>query len=155
MPAEASTLSIRRLDTSDAAAFDRLRCAYARELGGPATPAPDFARALLGRSDGFVLGAVDDGGLQGFAVVFELPEAVHATICGGLDDLFVAADARGRGVARALIEAIVAEGRARGWSHLRWIVPQDDVPAIRLYERIAERAAFDSYMIRIDRTRSL
>lgn len=136
-------------------AFDRLRCAYADELGGPATPAPDFASALLTRGDGFVLGAVDDGDLQGFAVVFELPEAVHATLCGGLDDLFVSAHARGRGFARALIEAVVAEGRARGWSHVRWIVPRDDLPAIRLYERIAERAAFDSYLIRIDPARSL
>ncbi|MFM7303169.1 MAG: GNAT family N-acetyltransferase, partial [Alphaproteobacteria bacterium] len=70
--------------------------------------------------------------------------------CGALDDLFVGPAARRQGVARLLIEALAALGAARGWSHLRWIVPETDQAAIALYERIAARAPWRSYVLRLD-----
>ncbi|MFW5833518.1 MAG: GNAT family N-acetyltransferase [Pseudomonadota bacterium] len=147
--------AVRPLGADDVAAFEALRQRYSRSLGGPGTPAPEFGRALLVRPGAVVLGAFEPDELVGFAVLLELPEAVHATTCGGLDDLFVRDDRRGRGCARALLEAAVAEGRRRRWSHLRWIVPEDDAPAIRLYERLAERLPYHSYLVRLDPRRSL
>ncbi|MCZ8279737.1 MAG: GNAT family N-acetyltransferase [Acetobacteraceae bacterium] len=91
----------------------------------------------------------------GFAHFFELPEIVFARRCGALDDLFVAPDARRQGVAQALIEALTAIGHSRGWSHLRWIVPETDQAAIALYERIAARAPWRSYVLRLDPKTSL
>jgi GNAT superfamily N-acetyltransferase len=90
----------------------------------------------------------DDEAL-GFAHFFDLPEIVFARRCGALDDLFVRPSARRQGVAQALIEGLAALGQKRGWSHLRWMVPETDQAAIALYERIAERAPWRSYVLRL------
>lgn len=91
----------------------------------------------------------------GFALFYDLPEVVFARRCGQLDDLFVRQDQRGRGVARALLAALTDLGRGRGWSHLRWFVPEGDAAAIALYRRVAERADWHSYVIRLDPGASL
>ncbi|MFN9091870.1 MAG: GNAT family N-acetyltransferase [Alphaproteobacteria bacterium] len=91
----------------------------------------------------------------GFAHFFELPEIVFARRCGALDDLFVAPAARRQGVAQSLIEALTVLGTRRGWSHLRWIVPETDRAAIALYERIAARAPWRSYVLRLVPEQSL
>jgi GNAT superfamily N-acetyltransferase len=132
------------------AAEMRATLAGSRPAGGAA------AAALLAADPrAEVLAATQDGDPVGFAIFFDLPEAVFARRCGALDDLFVRPDRRGRGIARALVEALCAEGRARAWSHLRWIVPEADRGAIALYERIAQRADWRSYVIRLDPEASL
>ncbi|OYW10542.1 MAG: hypothetical protein B7Z53_00790 [Rhodospirillales bacterium 12-71-4] len=134
---------------------------YAAEMRGVlagaviATP-EDQAALLAAHPAAEVLLAEDAAGAPiGFAILFDLPEIVFARRCGNLDDLFVHPGHRGRGVARALIDAALAEGRARGWSHLRWIVPEGDAAAIALYERIASRTDWRSYVIRLDPGASL
>jgi len=102
-----------------------------------------------------VLVAAESEDILAFAIFFDLPEAVFARRCGALDDLFVRPDRRGSGLARALIDALCALGRDRRWSHLRWIVPEADRAAIALYERIATRADWRSYVIRLDPDASL
>ena len=120
----------------------------------PATPA-----AMLGlisndpRAE--ILMAFRGDAPLGFALFFDLPEIVFARRCGALDDLFVRPSARRQGVAQALIEGLAALGQTRGWSHLRWIVPETDQAAIALYERIAERAPWRSYVLRLDPAVSL
>jgi len=96
-----------------------------------------------------------DGEAVGFTVVMELPDAIYRATNGMMDDLFVAAKARGRGIARALIQAAVDHGRSRDWAHLRWLVPEEDRSAIALYDRIGERVGLHSYLIRIDARRSV
>jgi GNAT superfamily N-acetyltransferase len=120
-------------------------------------PAPGREAAALLADDPRteVLAVTEGAEIIAFAIFFDLPEAVFARRCGALDDLFVRGDRRGRGIARALITALTDLGRARGWSHLRWIVPEADRAAIALYERIAERADWRSYVIRLDREASL
>lgn len=72
-----------------------------------------------------------------------------ATIGGFLDDLFVCETARGSGAAEALIRAVAAEGRARGWSILRWITAEDNARARALYDRIATQTAWQTYEIKL------
>ena len=115
----------------------------------------DAATMLAADARTEVLAAIEDDAIIAFAIFFDLPEAVFARRCGALDDLFVRPDRRGRGLARAMIEALCALGRERCWSHLRWIVPEGDRAAIALYERIAERADWRSYVIRLDPAASL
>ncbi|WP_270935930.1 GNAT family N-acetyltransferase [Falsiroseomonas oryzae] len=151
---------IRPLPRAERGTLAPLLAAYAAEmrgtLAGAAVATPEAQAALLATHPAAeVLLAELDGAPIGFAVLFDLPELVFARSCGMLDDLFVLPAARGRGIARALIAEAVAIGRRRGWSHLRWIVPEGDVGAIALYERIAERADWRSYVIRIDPAASL
>jgi GNAT superfamily N-acetyltransferase len=153
--------SIRLLPRPERHRLAPLLAAYAAEmrgtLAGQAVAAPEAQAALLAQHPAAELLVAEDaaGAPLGFAVIFDLPEIVFARSCGQLDDLFVAPAARGRGIARALIAAAVALGRSRGWSHLRWIVPEADTAAIALYERIASRADWRSYVIRLDPAASL
>ncbi|WP_137177135.1 GNAT family N-acetyltransferase [Roseomonas sp. AR75] len=125
-------------------------------LAGATVASPEAQASLLAEHPAAeVLVAERDGAALGFAVLFDLPEIVFARRCGQLDDLFVLPAARGQGIARALIEECCALGRERGWSHLRWIVPEGDAGAIALYERIAARADWRSYVIRLDPAASL
>ncbi len=51
-----------------------------------------------------------------------------------LEDLFVAADTRGQGVGRALLDDLKALAQARGWRRLYWHTDARNVTARRLYD---------------------
>jgi GNAT superfamily N-acetyltransferase len=55
-----------------------------------------------------------------------------------LEDLFVEPRARGNGVGRALIEDLIAIGRARGWHRLYWNTGRDNAAARRLYDSFCQ-----------------
>jgi ribosomal protein S18 acetylase RimI-like enzyme len=57
-----------------------------------------------------------------------------------VDGLCVAREARGQGVGTALIEAMAAEGRARGYAEMRLEVIDTNLRARALYERLGFRA---------------
>lgn len=62
-----------------------------------------------------------------------------------LQDLFTAEDARGRGVAKALIDAVADAARARGAVKYYWLTKEDNFPARALYDRIAAFKGFLRY----------
>lgn len=94
--------------------------------------------------------AVDgQGGIVGIAHFRPYARPLTATIGGFLDDLFVEPAARGSGAARALIEAVAAIGRERGWSILRWITADDNYRARSLYDRVATRASWITYDMKL------
>ena len=62
-----------------------------------------------------------------------------------LQDLFTVEEARGRGVATALIEAVAEAARARGAVQYYWLTKQDNRPARALYDRIARFKGFLRY----------
>lgn len=153
-------LSLRAAGPGQRAALAPLLGAYAAEMRGVlqgTAQADGAAIAALLEADARaeLMVAARDGADLGFALFYDLPEAVFARRCGQLDDLFVSPAARGQGVARALVTALGELGQARRWSHLRWFVPEGDHAAIALYERIAERADWRSYIQRLDRSASL
>jgi GNAT superfamily N-acetyltransferase len=57
---------------------------------------------------------------------------------GYLEDLFVAPEARGQGLGRALIEDLVAIGRAKGWQRLYWLTEIENATARRLYDQFCD-----------------
>jgi GNAT superfamily N-acetyltransferase len=151
---------IRPLPPGARAPLGPLLDAYAAEmrgvLPGQAALAPGAALALLqedARSE--ILGAFEDGQAVGFALFFDLPEAVFARRCGQLDDLFVRGPSRGRGIARRMLVELAALGRARHWTHLRWFVPPEDHAALALYRRMAEAPGWHSFILRLDPAASL
>ncbi|WP_333828824.1 GNAT family N-acetyltransferase [Pararhodobacter sp.] len=146
-----NTPRLRPLQRDDAARLAGLVSAYRAALGHGAAGVMSVpaAQALIGSAGAgtLLLGAETRAGLVGFAHAFDLPEILSGRRAGQLDDLFVAPEARGAGVARALIMALAGIGRERGWTHLRWLVPQDQPSARRLYEKIAAPAPWDSFVI--------
>ncbi|WYK05193.1 GNAT family N-acetyltransferase [Cereibacter sphaeroides f. sp. denitrificans] len=152
--------AIRPLCAADAPRLADLMTAYRRAMGGPdEAMTPDEASPLIERAIGepdlLLLGADCGGALAGFALAFDLPEIISGGRAGQLDDLFVLPEARGSGLARALIGQLTEIGTTRGWTHLRWLVPQDNVTAKRLYRSIADPAPWDSFRIELTRRRSL
>ena len=72
-----------------------------------------------------------------------------ATTGGFLDDLFVSPDARGEGVADALIESVRAIASKRGWSIVRWITAEDNYRGRSVYDRVALKTSWITYDIKM------
>jgi ribosomal protein S18 acetylase RimI-like enzyme len=89
--------------------------------------------------------AEDDGQLVGFAHIRRVADTFTAGPSWFLDDLYVLPAARGRGVARALIERGYADATASGGGTFRWITAADNETAQLLYDRIATRAGWVVY----------
>ena len=88
-----------------------------------------------------------DGEVIGFANT-----VVHAITwsdqpAGLLHDLFVRPDVRGSGAGRALIEAVVAQGRREGWNRVYWLTKEDNATARRLYDSITPADGFIRYRV--------
>ncbi|MGC3984435.1 MAG: GNAT family N-acetyltransferase [Pseudorhodoferax sp.] len=62
-----------------------------------------------------------------------------------LQDLFTVPAARGRGVGRALIEAVYAHAAAQGASRVWWLTHESNAPGRLLYDRVAQNAGFIQY----------
>jgi GNAT superfamily N-acetyltransferase len=62
-----------------------------------------------------------------------------------LQDLFTAPEARGRGVARALIGAVYAAAARAGTKRVYWQTHQSNAPGRTLYEKVAKHHGFIVY----------
>ena len=62
-----------------------------------------------------------------------------------LQDLFTAEQARGKGVATALIEAVYARAAEAGSPRVYWQTHETNAVARSLYEKVAERSGFLVY----------
>ena len=62
-----------------------------------------------------------------------------------LEDLYVRADARGQGVGRALVQAVVDLARERGCRRVELDVNEANAPALKVYESFGFSAQDDRY----------
>jgi GNAT superfamily N-acetyltransferase len=62
-----------------------------------------------------------------------------------LQDLFTSADARGKGVGRALINGVYRQARLAGSPRVYWQTHQTNLTARRLYDEVAEHSGFVVY----------
>jgi GNAT superfamily N-acetyltransferase len=84
----------------------------------------------------------------GFATIYWFFSTSQAARIAIMNDLFVAADARGGGVADALIRACADAARERGAAELVWQTAKDNLRAQAVYERMgAERAEWVDYTL--------
>ena len=67
-----------------------------------------------------------------------------------LQDLFTAEAARGKGVGRALIEAVYTQARLAGVVNVYWRTHASNATARRLYDTVAEDSGFVVYKRRLD-----
>jgi GNAT superfamily N-acetyltransferase len=89
--------------------------------------------------------AEEGGALVGLAhIIFHRNTTMAGPVCY-LQDLFARADMRGRGVGRALIEAVCARAREAGAPRVYWHTHETNVTAMRLYDAVADRPGFVLY----------
>jgi GNAT superfamily N-acetyltransferase len=62
-----------------------------------------------------------------------------------LQDLFTVAEARGKGVGRALIEAVYAAAKTKGANRVHWLTHETNAEAMVLYNKLADRTGFLQY----------
>jgi GNAT superfamily N-acetyltransferase len=62
-----------------------------------------------------------------------------------LQDLFTNESVRGRGIGRALIQAVYEKAAAAGSARVYWQTHETNVTAMKLYDRVADRSGFLVY----------
>lgn len=141
-------IDIRRADwqhPADQQAVLELLDRYARDPLGQGGPLSDAVRqrlipGLRAQPGTVVLLAWRDSQPGGLAVCFEGFSTFHARPLLNLHDLIVVPELRGRGVGRALLQAVEAEAVRRGCCKLTLEVRADNLRARRLYRTMG----FDS-----------
>ena len=99
----------------------------------------EMSRALIAdpeREGLQIVARAGDRSAVGFATIFWTWSTLSASRIGVMNDLFVAPDARGGGVADALIAECVERCRARGADSLGWQTAKDNERAQAVYERV-------------------
>jgi GNAT superfamily N-acetyltransferase len=92
--------------------------------------------ALVAESEGLVVGLVH--------YLYHRNTILLAPICY-LQDLYTVPEFRGKGVGRALIEAVYRAARDAGSSRVYWQTHETNTQAMRLYDGVAEKSGFLVY----------
>lgn len=128
----------RRAGVADAPVVARLLHEFNAEFGdrtpGPAVVEPRYAELLAGEEMAVVLAEREGEGAVGFAQLRLRPSVLTGALDAYLEELYVAPERRGRGIGRALLEAIADLARGLGAAHLDLNTSVDDVAARALYE---------------------
>ena len=103
-----------------------------------------FQTLIADPSQGAVFIAHNGATAVGFASLDWKWSSLKAARIGYLEDLFVDPEARGRGIADALIEACADRCREHGLPAMAWQTAPDNHRAQRVYSRTG--AAFDTYL---------
>ena len=110
-----------------------------------------FTRFCEPSDAGLLLGAWDGDDLLGFANIYWTFSSTRATDIALMNDLFVAERARGKGFARALIDACADAAHARGLPALTWETAPDNTTAQRVYDATgATRSEWFAYELPLD-----
>jgi GNAT superfamily N-acetyltransferase len=135
---------IRRAGPADAEAVLPLIAAINAGIDPPARPLPPAVIAgayLDAGAPGFMLVAEGaDGALCGFVTADHRFDTALASPGLLIGDLFVAVDARRRGIGRALMANLAAEAKACGARFLSWDADVGDAEAIAFYKAIGAAA---------------
>ena len=148
-------ISVRGLETSDRRQWEELWADYNAFYGrtGDAALVPEIVETtwarLLDESEpvhGFL--GVSDGVPVGLAHVVFHPNLIQREPTCYMQDLFTVPEARGAGVAGALIEAVCGLCRSRGAVDVYWHTHESNHAARRLYDRVARNTDFLVYRIK-------
>ena len=111
----------------------------------PAITRVTWARFFATGEPVHALVAEDDGALLGLAHYLFHRNTIMINPTCYLQDLFTVPEARGRGVGRALIEAVAERAKAVGSPRLYWHTHETNATARRLYDAVAKDTGFIVY----------
>jgi GNAT superfamily N-acetyltransferase len=140
------TITIRSLNASDRADWEPLARGYKAFYNTPTTDA-EFETAwqrLIVNREVHALVAELDGEIVGIAHFLFHTSVWTPKVCY-LQDLFTSPEARGKGVARALIEAVASAARTHGATRYYWLTQEHNATARVLYDRIGKFHGFIRY----------
>jgi GNAT superfamily N-acetyltransferase len=145
-------LTIRAIERADFAEWLPLWDGYNRFYGrsGPtALPAEitqmTWARFFDSYEPVHALVAVSEKRLVGLVhYLFHRSTTLIGPTCY-LQDLFTDESLRGKGIGRALIEAVYDQARIAGASRVYWQTHETNTTAQKLYDKVAERSGFIVY----------
>lgn len=140
------TPRIDELTPADRSAWEALARGYKAFYNTPTTDAEYEAawRRLLTQDGVHGLAARADGQLVGIAH-YLFHASVWATANCYLQDLFTLPAARGKGVARALIEAVAQRARERHAARYYWLTQEHNAVARVLYNKVGKYQGFIRY----------
>ena len=140
------SLRVAALAAADHPRWLELARGYKAFYKTPVTAA-EYQRAwkrLLANDRVWGLGAHRDGQLVGITHYLFHSSTWNEEVCY-LQDLFVDPALRGRGIARALIEAVAKAALARGAERLYWLTQEHNAAARALYDKVAKYNHFIRY----------
>ena len=148
----AAALHIRPVEAADYAQWLPLWDGYNAFYGrsGPtalpeAITATTWGRFFDAAEPVHALVAERDGRLVGLTHYLFHRSTIHVELVCYLQDLYTAADVRGQGVGRALIEAVATRARAAGAARVYWLTHETNSTARRLYDQVATNSGFIVY----------
>jgi len=118
--------------SGDTALPGRINALLWARLFDPGEP----VHGLVAERDGRLIGLVH--------YLFHRATILDGPICY-LNDLYTAAEARGGGVGKALIEAVYERARAAGSARVYWHTHETNHTAMRLYDQVAAKSGFIVY----------
>jgi GNAT superfamily N-acetyltransferase len=142
--------TIGKLTEADHAAWERLFRAYC-DFYQQQHPQSTYDRAWAEfQADDrmHALGAWLDGELVGITHFYIHPQTSGPDVCY-LEDLFTAAEYRGRGIARALIGAVGDWAAERGCDRVYWHTHETNATARLLYDKMATNDGFIMYTMKL------
>ncbi|SDN98608.1 GNAT family N-acetyltransferase [Lentzea jiangxiensis] len=139
-------IAISRLEPADRTGWQQLfegyNAFYERTL--PAETYDEKWQAFRAGTSIHALCARDGDHVVGIAHFFRHPSTSGPDVCY-LQDLFTAPEARGRGIGRALVEAVADWARGQRCARVYWHTAEDNEAARRLYDQVAEKTPFVHY----------
>jgi ribosomal protein S18 acetylase RimI-like enzyme len=148
------SLHVRQASSEDIQRVAPLFDAYRQFYGQPADlpRAHDFLAERFARGESIMLIALDGEQCLGFTQLYPMFSSVRTARTFVLNDLFVDASARRRGVAAALLRAAADSARAAGAGSLSLSTANDNLAAQALYESIGWQRDehFREYTLRLD-----
>jgi GNAT superfamily N-acetyltransferase len=145
-------LSVRSLEPRDREAWQVLWDGYNAFYGREgATALPDeitevtWTRFFDGYEPMYAVVAEQGGELLGLAHFLLHRSTTQIKPNCYLQDVFTTPEARGKGVARALIEDVYARATALGAARVYWQTHETNTTAMVLYDKVAEKSGFIVY----------